>query len=171
MTPRRTARLLLRPPTPADLEALVEVEADPRTNRHRPGGAPDRAEVERHLAEVLRSWAEHGVGYWLAEHEGAVVGTGGLRRAELHGQACWNLYYRFRPAAWGRGLAGELAEQAVLLASEQQCPLPVVARTRPANAAAQRVAERAGLERRPDLDTDGFVVHARGRLTAPPATP
>lgn len=171
MTVRATPRLLLRPPGPGDLDALVEVEVDPDTNRHRPGGAPGRDEVERHLAEVLRSWAEHGVGYWVAEHDGAIVGTGGLRPAVLHGQASWNLYYRFRPSAWGRGLAGELAEQAVRLAAEQQRRLPVVARTRPSNAAAQRVAERAGLQRRPDLDADGFVVHARGWFTAPPTIP
>jgi len=39
---------------------------------------------------------------------------------------------------------------------------PVLARTRPANYAAIRVAQAAGLERRSDLDSDGFVVLAHG---------
>ena len=108
----------------------------------------------------LRTWTELGVGYAVVEHDGRPVGLCGLRPLELHGRSCWNLYYRFSPAAWGRGFATTAAREAVALARGRTPTLPVLARTRPANTAAVRVAERAGLLRRPDLDADGFVVLA-----------
>jgi hypothetical protein len=50
----------------------------------------------------------------------------------------------------------------VVVARAQPPVRPVVARTRPGNAAAVKVAEAAGLTRRPGLDYDGFAVLAVG---------
>ena len=157
---RETVRLRLRPLQIEDLEALAAVESDPITNRHRPAGPPSRGEVEQYLREFVQAWDEQGAGYWAVEHGGAFIGVAGLRRLAFHDRDCWNLYYRLRPDLWGRGFASEAAREAVLFAGEQDVMLPVVARTRPANVPAQRVAERAGLERREDLDADGFEVFA-----------
>jgi len=68
-----------------------------------------------------------------------------------------NLYYRLRPDAWGRGYATEVARTAVGLARSYMPHLPVIARTRLANIASIRTTERAGLVRRPDLDTEHIV--------------
>ena len=159
---RSTPRLRLRPLRLDDLEALCAVETDPATNRHRPAGPPTRDEVEERLRGSVQAWQDDGVGYWAVEHEGQLVGVAGLRPLELHRRACWNLYYRLRPASWGRGLAAEAARETVAFGGELDPLVPVVARTRPGNLAAQEVAERAGLMRRADLDADGFHVHARG---------
>lgn len=72
-----------------------------------------------------------------------------------------NLYYRFTPSAWGQGYATELARTAVALAQTHFPHWPVIARTRAGNIASMRVAERAGLARRPDLDTE-HIVYALG---------
>ena len=159
---RRTRDLWLRRPTAHDLAALVEVEADPRTNTHSPTGPPSPEQVEQRLQEVLEIWGRLGIGYWAVEQEGVVIGIGGLRPAVLHGRDCWNLYYRLRPEAWGRGFATQLAREAVAVAQDRDRALPVVARTRPTNTRAQRVASAAGLARRADLDSDGMVTLATG---------
>lgn len=165
MTPvddRTTARLLLRRVTWGDLAAVVAIESDPRTNEHRPGGAPSPMASEHSVLEFVLDWTKHGMGYWAVEYEGMVVGVAGVRPFLFQGRDCWNLYYRFSPAVWGRGLAVESALEAVAVAEALQPRRPVVARTRPANSAAVRVAEGAGLDRRPDLDSDGFLLLARG---------
>lgn len=161
-TSRVTTNLRLQAVTLDDLPAVLAIEADPATNKHRPGGPPSAEDVEEHVRAWVRMWGEHGVGYWVAEHRGEVVGLVGVRPLDFHGRSCWNLYYRFSPSVWGKGLATEAASEAVAVAKAQEPVLPVIARTRPSNAAAVRVAERVGLERRADLDTDGFVVLVHG---------
>jgi RimJ/RimL family protein N-acetyltransferase len=156
---RRTDRLLLRPITSSDREVLAGIHLDPRTNAHSPGGAPDRERVEGMLASFLAAW-EDGHSYWAVELDGVVVGVAGVEAMTILGRDCWNLYYRFDPASWGRGLATEAAREAVVVRGLLESSRPIVARTRPANDRSVRVAEGAGLVRRPDLDHEGFVVLA-----------
>jgi ribosomal-protein-alanine N-acetyltransferase len=157
---RRTADLLLRPVRAEDVESLVVIETDPRTTRHSPTGPPTREQAEQLLLSVVAAWDEGGPHYWAVEHERQVVGTAGLRRATLHARECWNLYYRLSPDVWGRGFATQAAREAVDCAAALPGELPVVARTRPENSAAQRVAQKVGLERREDLDSNGFYTFA-----------
>lgn len=159
---RRTARLLLRRITSADAPAIVAIQSDPRTNTHRPGGAPSRAESEEVVDGFIRCWRERGIGYWVVEFAGEVVGVAGVRPFDFRGRECWNLYYRFAPSMWGQGLAVEAAREAVAVAEAQRPGRPVVARTRPSNLPALQVAKNTGLIRRPDLDADDFAVLARG---------
>jgi RimJ/RimL family protein N-acetyltransferase len=56
---------------------------------------------------------------------GAVVGTGGC--AVRVRTTWWNLYYRFTPAAWGRGLAAELVTTAIECAHAVAPERPVIA--------------------------------------------
>lgn len=164
MTPlhRRTEHLDLRPVTESDLDALCAIHTDPRTNQFRPGGAPDRPECERLLAEFVEGWRRHGVGYWTVRAGDRVVGCAGVKSFLFRDRQSWNLYYRFEPESWGRGFATEVARETVRFVEAELDPRPVVARTRPTNTAAIAVAERAGLTRRQDLDSDGFAVLTRG---------
>jgi [ribosomal protein S5]-alanine N-acetyltransferase len=156
---RRTARLRLRRIVDADVPELVAITADPAANVHRPGGAPDLAQSEEIVRDFIDGWAEEGLGFWVVEHDGAIVGIAGVRPFRWHGRDCWNLYYRFAPASWGHGFATEAAREAVAVARSAR---PVLARTQADNGAAIKVALAAGLERRPDLDGEGFVVYATG---------
>jgi len=160
--PRSTANLRLRPLRPDDLYALIKVEVDPATNEHRPASPPTDNEVEQHLRGYVQAWTKGGAGYWAVEHGDEFVGVAGLRALVFQGRDCWNLYYRLRPSVWGRGFAREAALEAVAFAGEQSPRLPVVARTRPSNIPAKRVAQSAGLQRRADLDCDGFEVFSYG---------
>ena len=114
------------------------------------------------LDAFIQAWDEYGISYWSVEFEGELIGVAGIEPLEFGDRSCWNLYYRLTPSAWGKGLASEAAREAVSVAAAVEPEWPVVARTRPGNLPSARVAQRAGLERRSDLDADGYVVFARG---------
>jgi RimJ/RimL family protein N-acetyltransferase len=155
-----TERLRLRRPGLADLAEVHRLHADSRVWQHSPTGPhTDLRQSEQMLRRWLQHWDEHGYGYRLAEHVGRMIGVGGLMLFPgwLEGGDVLNAYYRFEPEAWGRGFAGELVAAALAEAP----PLPAIARVRPSNAPSARVAERAGFERRPELDADGFEVWMR----------
>jgi RimJ/RimL family protein N-acetyltransferase len=159
---RMTARLRLRRPVMDDVKSIVAIDSDPRTNLHRPGGAPSPDKNVQTFSEFVRGWEEHDVGYWIVEFDGDIIGMAGVEPQLFLERECWNLYYRLSPIAWGNGFAVEAAKEAVTVASSLQPKWPVVARTRGANYAAARTAENAGLRRCPELDTSGFEVFARG---------
>jgi ribosomal-protein-alanine N-acetyltransferase len=156
----RTDRLILRQPRSDDGPAMFAVHGDPATNRYNPAGPdPDRAASEETLRRWLRQWEDGGYGYWAVTPlgDGTVLGFGGIMRLTWRDRDVLNLYYRLTPGAWGRGYATEVARTAVALARKYVPSLPVIARTRPANIASIQTAERAGLVRRPDLDTEHIV--------------
>jgi RimJ/RimL family protein N-acetyltransferase len=155
-----TERLRLRRVVSADVPALVAISTDPRTNEHRPGGAPNRARSEEIISSFVSDWEQHGIGYWVVEYLGEVVGVAGVRSSILGGRDCWNLYYRFSPDAWGRGLAAEAARAAIVVARECDPTRPILARTRPDNVAAVRLAQTIGMTRCAEWDGDGFVAFA-----------
>jgi RimJ/RimL family protein N-acetyltransferase len=167
----QTARLTLRRLKPTDGPAMFRVHGDPLTNRYNPAGPhPDLATSEAMLQSCIRHWDEAGFGYWAVTLAGeeVVLGFGGVEYRRWLDREALNLYYRFTPGSWGRGYATELAQTAVALARAYLPSFPVIARTRSGNRASQRVAERAGLVRRPDLDS-GHLVFALG-WEAPPSS-
>ncbi len=111
----------------------------------------------------LSDWQDDGYGYWavILPSVKEVIGFGGVSRMHWRDRDVLNLYYRFTPSAWGQGYATEMAQTAVSLARTHLPQLPIVARIRDINVPSKRVAERAGLQRRPDLDTE-HVIFALG---------
>lgn len=160
----RTARLVLRCLRPSDSPAMFAVHGDPETYRYSPATPhPDLATSEKMLQECLHHWEVYGFGIWAATltQEERVIGFGGIEHWIWRERDMLNLYYRFTPATWGQGYATELARTAVTLARKYLPQWPVVARTRVNNIPSIRTAERAGLVRRPDLDTE-HVIFALG---------
>ncbi len=143
---------------------MFAVHGDPATNPHNPAGPdPDLAASEEKLRSMMQHWETYGFGYWavtLPQQE-EVLGFGGVEYRVWREREVLNLYYRFTPSAWGQGYATEVARTAVALARAHLPQWPVVARTRAGNNASMRTAERAGLVRRPDLDTE-HIVYALG---------
>ncbi len=158
-----TKRLLLRRPRESDLQVAHRIHADPATNTYNPAGPDlDLATTEQRLLGWIAHWDRYAFGYWAVEaleNNAEVIGFAGLRRGRWSGGDILNLYYRFGPAAWGRGFASEASRQAVLLGSRHFPDIPVIARTTPENVPSQRTALAAGLIRRTDLDSD----HGEGR--------
>ncbi|MCL6625706.1 GNAT family N-acetyltransferase [Alicyclobacillus shizuokensis] len=159
----RTDRLILRMPRPGDAASVFVIHGDPVTNRHNPAGPmTDMAEAQECISQWIDDWSVNGIGYWCVStlRNPRVIGVGGVRVMKWSGRSVLNLYYRFAPDAWGKGHATEVAREAIRLADIHLPDLPVVVRTRPTNLPALQVAERVGLPRRPDLDTDEHVVYA-----------
>lgn len=149
-----TERLLLRRPSRNDLGAVLELHADPDTNRfHR---APTSAGEMRPVFDLwLRRWDEDGFGYWTAalrEEPQSLIGVGGLMYKDIAGERVANLYYRLRRSAWGRGYATELARAARRLAFDTLGLDRIVARVHPANTRSIRILERLGMVRAGEIE-------------------
>ncbi|MGW5367474.1 GNAT family N-acetyltransferase [Streptomyces sp. NPDC004009] len=155
----QTARLSLRRPTEADIDAIFEIHRDPGTCVHNPSDAIGRFEEAEDLYRRWNDqWERCGYGYWVVRLRGydQQLGFCGIKPMELRGMQVLNLFYRFATSAWGRGFAGEAATEVTAWASGHVPDLPLIARVRPANIASQRVAIRAGLTRAEHLDGIGY---------------
>lgn len=150
---QRTERLLLCLPTPDVADAYFAIHGDPATNVHNPAGAMlDPRGAAPILETWQRHWREEGYGYWVvrAPEDGLILGFGGVR-PPLPDEDFINLYYRFRPSAWGNGYATELGRAALALAAKSAPGAPVVALIRPRNEPSIRVAQRLGMRYEGDV--------------------
>ncbi|CAL9666409.1 hypothetical protein SUDANB15_07223 [Streptomyces sp. enrichment culture] len=155
----QTARLSLRRPTEADIDAIFAIHRDPETCLHNPSDALTRLDEARELYRRWNDqWQRCGYGYWVVRRHGSApqLGFCGIKPMELHGMKVLNLFYRFATSAWGQGFASEAAATVTTWASRHVPDLPLIARVRPANIASQRVAVRAGLTRAEHLDEIGY---------------
>ena len=146
----RTARLLLRRFTAADVDVLADLDADPAVTRYLTGGRPTPRQVVRD--EVLpRFLAEYErdpeLAHWAAVEQatGGVVGWFGLPATRPGSRAEAELGYRLRAAAWGRGYATEGSLALVRRAFTELDVDRVVAKTMTVNTASRRVLAKAGL--------------------------
>jgi RimJ/RimL family protein N-acetyltransferase len=161
----QTGRLILRRPREDDSAARFRIHSDPATHRYSPDSRdPDQAASDSYLRGWLAHWMQDGFGYWtvVLPETAEIIGFGGVRRMAWRDRDILNLYYRFTPSAWGHGYASEVARESVRLARAHIPTLPIVARVRAANIPSIKTAERAGLSRRPDLDTSDHLIYALG---------
>ena len=154
---RSTARLRLRPIAADDLTAYAALDATLRA-REEPPREPDPARSARYLSDFVRNWGTAGLGYWTILFEDRIAGFGGVQPKRWRDRDCWNLFYRLDPALRGLGLATEMAREAIAAAAAARPAWPVLVETQPWNAAAIRVAQRAGLARQEWQDRDGWAV-------------
>ena len=141
-----TERLELRWLTPADVDDLVALDADPEVMRYLTGGVPTRREtVERNLLDGCDR--EAGYGRWAATEKGsgAFVGWFALSRPAGTPPGEAELGYRLRRAAWGRGYATEGSRALLHKAFTELGTRRVWAETMFVNTRSRRVMERSGL--------------------------
>lgn len=155
--------VLLRRPVATDVPALLAVHGDPAAYQLDPDDRHTDADfTARWLAPIIKHWDVHGFGYWTVlvpqqcwpggpvgtatDDAGRVVaGMGGVRRHFTPGQELvLNVYFRFAPAARGRGLAGLVVRHGGSVGRARLPGVDLVIRTRPANVAARHVAQREG---------------------------
>ncbi|WAL64436.1 GNAT family N-acetyltransferase [Amycolatopsis cynarae] len=152
----RTGRLTLRRLTEDDRETVVEIQTDPRTNRHNPT-PPDRVESLAKFDSWLADWAELGFCYVAVVETatGSFAGVGGLQLRQFDGEEILNLYYRFRPEFWGRGYATEMASAVIAWADRTVPRYPVQISVSLSNTPSLRVAGRLGFQPYRDSVHDG----------------
>ncbi|MFF8957920.1 GNAT family N-acetyltransferase [Streptomyces sp. NPDC014894] len=137
-----TARLILRPLTGADVDAFVDLHADPEVNRF--VGAYTRERAAERLAGVERQWAERGHGLCAVElrSTGEFIGRSGLQFWERYGEV--ELGWTLRASSWGHGYATEAARACLDWGFARLDEEYFTALMRPGNEASIRVAERLG---------------------------
>ena len=112
-----TPRLRLRHIVPADLDALVELDADPQVMRYISYGEPTpRARYEQdYLPRFLAYYTSTPLlGYWIAETraDDEFIGWFHLRPDRIDAGE-QEIGYRLRRAVWGQGYATELGRALV----------------------------------------------------------
>ena len=140
-----SARLLVRPYTPGDVEEMHAVLLGDERAMALVGGALDldqaRASIEQSIAWAARDGL--GFGPVVERASGRIVGEAGLVPFGGHGPDV-ELGYAFAPAYWGRGYASEIGRR---LLDEAFGPLGlqrVVAVTKEENAGSRAVLRKLG---------------------------
>jgi [ribosomal protein S5]-alanine N-acetyltransferase len=158
--PLLTDRLLLRDITEADAEGLFDLDSDAEVMRYvGPRPAPDVAGYRERTRTVylpLQAHAWHGVRVVFERVRVEFLGwvfvrpaTGSRYARELG----WTrpdeveVGYRFRRAAWGRGIATEAATPLVQIALADPATTAIVACALAGNRGSLRVLEKLGLKR------------------------
>ncbi len=144
-----TDRLLLRAPQASDLDAVFELHADPICTRCSASATlVGRDEAQALLQSWLAHWQTNGFGYWVIaarEQPDIVIGFGGVMHKTIDGVSGLYLYFRFRPQAWGQGVASEMALQALGLSFDILKQGQVLAIVLPANTPSRKTLERIGM--------------------------
>jgi RimJ/RimL family protein N-acetyltransferase/catechol 2,3-dioxygenase-like lactoylglutathione lyase family enzyme len=162
-----TERLRLRPLAADDVDALVPIYTDPVITRYFAADVPDRAAVHALVRRRLARPVRPGMGSWVFDLDGTVVGLGHVwPSAYLPGalpEAGWLLGQEF----WGRGLATEAAAS-ILDHGRYRLGLPAVwALVHRDNKASLAVADRLGM-----LDVgEGHYHSGPHRVLTAPADP
>ena len=139
--------------TPADLDAMAGLLADPDVMRYYP--APkSREQAAAWIAWNQRNYAEHGYGLWIIEtHAGDFVGDCGLTWQDVDGLSKLEVGYHVTSAWQGQGVATEAAAACRDFVIEHLEARELIAIIHPDNRASQRVAEKIGMHRIEDEGT------------------
>ncbi len=161
-----TPRLILRPMTPADFEAIYAVIGDPLTMRFYP--APyDKQGTLDWIERNLRRYESDGTSLHavVLKSDNEVIGDCGPAWQETDAGRELEIGYHIRRDCWGRGYATEAARAAMAYAFERFPVERVISLIRPENLSSRRVAEKNGLRIDSEIVWKGIrhFVYAIGR--------
>lgn len=145
-----TERMVLRRFTEADVDNLVELDADPAVMHFITGGRPTPRDEIQHdiLPHFLRYYDRFaGYGFWAAmeKSSGDFLGWFHFRPREGASPDEPELGYRLRRSAWGKGYATEGSRALIRKGFAELGVRRVVAETMVVNVASRRVMEKSGL--------------------------
>lgn len=141
-----TRRLILREMSPADLDFVADMLADPEVMRYYPK-CYSREEAATWIGRQMNRYARHGHGLWLVLDKagGQPVGQVGLLIQNLDGVEEKEVGYLIHRPFWRCGFATEAAmacrDHAFDVLGRQQ----VIALIRPENVPSQGVARKLGM--------------------------
>ncbi len=161
----RTNRLLLRPWTLGDTDALHSILQEPDILRYFPNPAPPaRWKVEAYINRHLAHWAGRGFGHWavVLPEDGRILGWNGLEYLPELEEV--EVAYLLSRQAWGRGYATEAAAAALRFGFEQARLTAIIGLVHPGNAASIGVLEKCGLRRADRIQLWGMEM-LRYRIT------
>lgn len=166
-----TDRLVLRPLSGEDADALHRISNDPQVRRYLWDDEPvSRETIGGLLSRSERSFSEEGIGLFGVRLRGedALLGFCGFVR--LEGMEEMELGYELAPEAWGRGLATEAARECVRYAFGRAGFERVIAGADAPNAASLRIIEKLGMKPlgypNPTAPSEPYYVLSRGEFLA-----
>ena len=139
----KTERLVLRRFTGADVERLFSLHNDPEVMRFLNGGKPaSRREIGREYRERFAN-----DGYWAATEKatGDFIGWFGFHPAQDRSPDEFEIGFRLRRSAWGKGYATEGTRALIHKGFTDLGVRLVFAETMAINLASRRVMEKSGL--------------------------
>jgi RimJ/RimL family protein N-acetyltransferase len=162
-----TDRLLLRPPTAHDADAVAEAMADEDVMRFIGLGTPSTFDESRaHVEWMQRAWSEDGFGAFIVVRraDAATLGHVGLFawdpttwrpgiRREIGDDAEIELGWMLSRDAWGCGYASEAAAAARDWALGELRPRRLISLIHPQNDRSMRVATKIGEHRETSVTT------------------
>lgn len=156
-----TPRLLLREIVESDAQDLFELDRDPQVHRFL-GNRPLKhfEQVLPIIAFIRKQYAENGIGRWavIEKASGDFLGWSGLKleSMETNGHRdYYDLGYRLKPSAWGKGYASESARGALSYGFETM-NLPLISgAAHTENIGSIRVFEKLGFDRIESFVHDG----------------
>jgi RimJ/RimL family protein N-acetyltransferase len=152
-----TERLALRELTPADLDFVAAMLADPAVMRFYPK-TQTRAEAQEWLERQRMRYARDGHALWLVTERdsGVPVGQVGLVMQAIQGEPIPEIGYLIHRPFWRRGYATEAAMGTRLHAFETLRYPRVISLIRPENTPSQGVARKMGMTIRARTWHGGF---------------
>jgi RimJ/RimL family protein N-acetyltransferase len=161
-----TERLVLRMPQPDDADSLLEYAGDAELTRWIGGQTLDREAMVARIHEWLWRWAENGVGHFVIEREGCVLGRVGFvvwddrsweqsTYAAAGAHAAAELGWTLARRHWGRGYATEAARAARAWGYTARGLERVISLINPDNTRSIRVAEKLGATPERTVETPG----------------
>lgn len=161
-----TRRLILRPMTEDDTDALLHVFGDPKVMDCFQSPPFDRDQMAGWVARNLEHQNRYGYGLFSVVERGSglLLGDCGLERMDVDGTPVCELGYDLRSDVWNRGFATEAA-CAVRDYAFDALNLPeLVSLIRVGNEPSRRVAEKVGMHLAETWDNHG-VPYWKMRLT------
>lgn len=154
-----TERLLLRNWRQDDGETFIDHTNTPAVMRWL-GGVKSRYELRLTVARLTAWQEERGFTFWVVERkeDGALLGFCGLKISNDPGSPVEGEYevgWRLREDAWGKGYAREAAAASLDFAFDRLGAERVVALTVEGNSPSWGLMKRLGMIRRPELDFTG----------------
>jgi len=147
----QTARLILRPFTPADFDAFAAYWGDPGMARYTRTGQPaSRTDSWPRFLQHPGHWAMMGYGFWAVEEKstGTMIGEAGFINLMRDYHPAVNgvpeIGWAIAPTAQRKGYATEAAQAALAWGQQHFGPIRVIAAVNQANFASIRVAEKCG---------------------------
>ncbi len=164
---RQTDRLRLEPIGLCHAEDLWRLYADPAVAAWY--GQWTHEMVQREVARMAAAWEADGIHKWMAyhRHTGALVGRGGLSRAQLAGRNVLEIGWVLHHVYWGYGYATEIGREGLACAFTELGAEEVLSYTEARNARSRAVMERLAFHHTEDrvLDEGGepFALYVIGR--------
>lgn len=148
-----TPRLWLCPPRISEVDEIYRLQSDSNVMKYITGTGRNHEQVVEMLDKTIAHYKKHGFTFFSVyeKQRKCFIGQGGLVYLALDdSQPEVEVGYRFKPDAWGKGYATELASACIQWGFQHLKLQEIVAVTHPENFCSQHVLQKVGMNRSKD---------------------